>query len=643
MTVADGRRRRALVLGTSFAGYLALSLLLWWHVWSGHPSAVTLCGCEDPSLSVWFLEWPAYALAHGHNPFYSTALFHPAGINLLSNTGMLAVGVPLAPVTWLFGPVASFNVASTLGPPLTALAMCWLLLRWVDWWPAAVVGGLVFGFSPFVLANLAVGHLDLVVLPLVPLAAGALDEIVVRQRRSSLWVGAALGLVLVAQFFVSTEVLVMVVGAAVAGLVLVVVYAAVFARPELAARAPHALAGLGVAVGVSAVLLAYPAWFALEGPAHLSGLVWPSAGGGTGVIGSGPVVVADLLRLRHMSPSALRFFAGYQGPGLPEPEYLGVFLPAAVVVGLAAWWRNRRLWFLAVLGLLALVVGLGHQRYWTPWRVVARLALVQNVVPVRLMVVVTWCAAAALAVVMAAVRERVGRLAGAGDRGRGRTGAWAGGLCGLAVAAVALLPLAGAEAGNVPLTTEGISVPPWFTVAAPHLPPHRVVLTFPLPVTGGSAMTWQAVDGLHFALATGAGPESVASRAGAERAGLAVLTAAGSLFWTLPPPTGQNVTAVRRALAGWGVTDVVVPAPSELVPASERAAPTAWALGLLTLAVGRPPVYADGAWVWSAVRTPSSRRTIPAAAFDACTAAGRLDRTTRLGVPECVLASSTPA
>ena len=115
--------------------------------------------------------------------------------------------------------------------------MCWLLLRWVDWWPAAVVGGLVFGFSPFVLANLAVGHLDLVVLALVPLAAGALDELVVRQRRSPLWVGAALGLVLVVQFFVSTEVLVMVVGAAVAGLVLVVVYAAVFARAR--ARRPR--------------------------------------------------------------------------------------------------------------------------------------------------------------------------------------------------------------------------------------------------------------------------------------------------------------------------------------------------------------------------------------------------------------------
>ena len=123
-----------------------------------------------------------------------------------------------------------------------------------------------------------------------------------------------------------------------------------------------------------------------------------------------------------------------------------------------------------------------------------------------------------------------------------------------------------------------------------------------------------------------------------------MLTAAGSLFWTLPPPTGQNVTAVRRALAGWGVTDVVVPAPSELVPASERAAPTAWALGLLTLAVGRPPVYADGA---VGVERGAARRRpgapSPRPAFDACTAAGRLDRTTRLGVPECVLASSAPA
>ena len=97
---------------------------------------------------------------------------------------MLAVGIPLAPVTWLFGPVATLNVASTLGPALSALAMFWLLRRWVRWTPAAFVGGLVFGFSPFVFVNLAGGHLMTGVLVLVPLMVGCLDELLVRQRHS---------------------------------------------------------------------------------------------------------------------------------------------------------------------------------------------------------------------------------------------------------------------------------------------------------------------------------------------------------------------------------------------------------------------------------------------------------------------------
>ena len=122
---SDGRRRPrwpgAKVLSLALVVYLVIAVVVWWHVWSSHPSSVTTCACDDPSLFVWFLEWPAFALAHGHNPFYSTALFHPTGVNLLSNTGVLALGVPLAPVTWLFGPVATLNVASTLAVSYTHL------------------------------------------------------------------------------------------------------------------------------------------------------------------------------------------------------------------------------------------------------------------------------------------------------------------------------------------------------------------------------------------------------------------------------------------------------------------------------------------------------------------------------------------
>ena len=77
--------------------------MLWWGVWSTHPSTTTTCGCGDAARFLWFFEWPAYALTHGHSPLYSTWLFHPTGINLLNDTSVLALGVVLTPVTWRSG------------------------------------------------------------------------------------------------------------------------------------------------------------------------------------------------------------------------------------------------------------------------------------------------------------------------------------------------------------------------------------------------------------------------------------------------------------------------------------------------------------------------------------------------------------
>ena len=47
----------------------------------------------------------------------------PHGINLLANTSVLALGVPLAPVTWLGGPVLTQNVALLLAVPVAVVAM----------------------------------------------------------------------------------------------------------------------------------------------------------------------------------------------------------------------------------------------------------------------------------------------------------------------------------------------------------------------------------------------------------------------------------------------------------------------------------------------------------------------------------------
>jgi hypothetical protein len=179
-----------------------LALIVWWHVWSSHPTSTTTCGCGDSSLFTWFLEWPAYAISHGLNPLYSTAMFHPTGINLLSNTAEVGIGVVLAPVTWLFGPVATLNVALTLSPFLSALAMYALLRRWVSWSPAAFVGGLLYGFSPFVLLSLTDGHLMLGTAFVPPLLVACLDEALVRQRQRPVVIGLVTGLLVAVQFLI---------------------------------------------------------------------------------------------------------------------------------------------------------------------------------------------------------------------------------------------------------------------------------------------------------------------------------------------------------------------------------------------------------------------------------------------------------
>src|SRR5271169_3129525 len=108
-------------------------------------------------------------------------------------------------------------------------------------------------------------------LALLPVMLACFDELLVRQRRSPWWVGAALGLVMVVEFFISTEVLVIVALATVIGIALLVVAGVVGRAGDLAARAGHAGRGLALAGGLAVALLAYPTWFALAGPAHLSG------------------------------------------------------------------------------------------------------------------------------------------------------------------------------------------------------------------------------------------------------------------------------------------------------------------------------------------------------------------------------------
>ena len=595
-------------------GYLALSVALWWQVWSTHPTAVTTCGCGDTSLFTWFLEWPAYALAHGMNPLYSTHLFHPGGINLLSNTAEVGLGIVLAPVTWAFGPIATLNVALTLSPALSGLAMYVLLRRWVSWAPAAFVGGLLYGFSPFVVVSLTDAHLMLGMAAVPPLLVLCLDELLIRQRWRWWVTGLAIGGLAFVQFFLGTELLVLTLIMAAIGALVLVAAAAVFRRDALAARWPYALRAGAAAAAGSAVLLAWPAWFALDGPAHLSGSIWGSTllsyGGTTfGYFVHPMAASAKVTALTHQ-------VGGYQAPSL-SGQYLGIGLVAVLAVGLIVWHRDLRLWFLAALGLVSALFSVGLAFHsWTLWRLLVRAPLMENVVPSRFVLFVYLCGGAMLGIVI----DHVWRsLAGRPPRATGRS--VLGWCAGLVVAAIALVPLVVYFADGLPLTAVPVQLPEWFAKVAPDLPADQVLLVFPFAFRQ-SNMTWQAVDRMQYAMAGGGGPNSLLSRAGAEETGdryLANISFAGGSQDIVP----GEIEAVRRALDGWGVTGVVLPDP-KVLSAYDRAFAVRSIVVLMTAATGQVPEYRAHAWVWMGVDHAPPPASPTAAQLATC-AAGPAD------------------
>jgi len=565
--------------------YLALGVVLWVRAWAEGASTHTLCGCGDPALFLWFFQWPATALAHGENPFYSTALFHPTGINLLAQTSVTGLSLPLVPVTWIWGPVASLNVASTITPALTAFTAFVVVRRWAPWTPAAFLAGLLYGFSPFVLSSLEFAHLMTAALMLLPLILAVLDEILIRQRHGAVGAGLLLGLLLFAQFFLSSELLAITAVVVVVGIVALVAAALVTDRDGLRRQAPHSAEALAVGLGLSAVLLAWPVWFALDGPAHLSGLVWPNISKLGGFLPSSFVTTAYPSR-------SIIFLAlgGYEGAPLASAAYLGWSFLAVLVAGALTFWRDRRLWFFGfVLALCVACSLVARPGQWEPSRIFSKIPVIENIIEQRFMAIGFLAAAVLLAIIL----DRVHALA---PDWRGVAGA-------LAAACVALVPLAVTFGPHLPFTMGPVVLPRWYTEVAPTLPAGRVLLSYPAPFSGlQSAMAWQAVNRMHYSQAGGGGPQGTASRAGSAAYGFSLLGRLGfGVGKPMPAGTPAQFAAVRHALAVWEV-DTVVIATNPAAPALQQGRDPTYAAAYMTAALGRPPTIQAGAWVWDHVQ-----------------------------------------
>ena len=610
------------------------AVVLWWHIWSGHPASMLTCGCGDPGQQVWFTAWPAYALAHGHSLIFSGAVNVPDGANLMSNTSGTLVGAVLSPVTWTAGPIAATNVALTLTPALNAWA-CFVALRpFVRWRPGAVVGGLVFGYSSAVVTALLFGHVSVTMLVVPPLLFTLLHEIVIRQEHSVLADGLALAALLVVQFLISPEVWVMCMLLALVGILAV----CVVGWRQVRVRAEHALPALGLGAGIAAVLLAYPAWFGLAGPQAVTGVLFtlaPLSGAPlSGLILPGPFAFHRTAFVR---------FGGYFGSNGPPPDYLGTGV-VAVAAALVVARRRPVVWLLLLLGAVSVWLELGSYlngappswaHAWLPWRYLSELPLLKEILPDQFGMFVALFVAFVLAIGLdafaAGLRQRYGTAARR-DPGRA-TIAWS---ATVLVGLLALVPVF--VTVDVPLTVQSVRLPAYMANVAPTLPSGTVLLTIPFAVSGVSEpMVWQAVDDMHFRLAGAAlktpnqfgGPVGQGAPGSARR----ILTDLSIPGAPLPVGTPAQLIQVRGALETWRVNRVVISGPSR---------DPIFASGFFTMALGFGPTYVDGAYVWQLPPGPLATTPAVGASLFFCRVAA--ESPAALGNPyamsQCVLAAA---
>lgn len=461
--------RRLLAPAAALLLYLGLSIALLSGTLTGG-TGVTVGGTADPGQFIWYLAWLPFALAHHLNPLVTAYLRAPRGANLMWNTPVTFPALVLSPVTVLLGPLATYNVLAVLGFTLSSWCAYLAVRRYTGAAIPAVAGGLIYGFSPYMLAQSA-GHTNLELAMFPPLALLLCDEILVRQRRSPWLLGGLLGFAAAAQLLTSSEMLAITAILAVPALLL----AGIWHRALLRERWTYAVRAMGMALIVFAVLSAFPLAIEFLGPRRPQG-----------VFQTPDYYVATLRNF--VMPTSRQWLAVPGRAASPDSSaYVGIPLLAVAVVTLV-WLRRRAVVWAAILTVAAGMVfslggylGLRGARTGIPlpWLVFDHLPLTDQILPIRVMDI----AYLGLALLVGVVLDRALRW-------RRPASVLTAGLA-AALVAVSLWP-------STPYPSNHWRIPAFFSNgAAAAIAPGSIVY-MPPDKRNLEALVWQAVAGMRF-------------------------------------------------------------------------------------------------------------------------------------------------
>ena len=457
--------------------YTVLSLAIFGRGFGSGLSSKYLGTNTDPYAFFWFIAWWPYAIAHHLNPLFTSLLWAPQGTSLAWATPIPLPSILIAPFEHFAGPIAAYNVLC-LAAPIAAAFSAFLLCRWIThkFWPS-ILGGLIFGFSPYMLGQM-LGHVDLVMVFPVPLAALVVLKRFDGELRDRGY-ALALAAILVAQFLCFPEIFAtMTVFGGVAFALAILIWPE---RPRVAALAAPTLAAYALAT-----LILSPYLYAMLRAGAPSGPIYPLS-----------MYSADLLNLIVPERTALlgavaplravsRHFAGFW------IEHGACFGIPLLVIAEAYRRRNWRApaCKIAVLTLAAIIIASlgpvltvgGVAVLPMPWALATHAPLICNALPVRFAMY-----GFLLLAIIAALWFSSEHTAAAAKI--------------VAAAAIAITMMPRLDAG---FWTSPVREPALFTGGSWRvlIAPESIIL--PLPYEHkGTSMLWQASADMNFRMASG--------------------------------------------------------------------------------------------------------------------------------------------
>ncbi|MEU6765295.1 dolichyl-phosphate beta-glucosyltransferase [Streptomyces sp. NPDC046853] len=527
---------------------------------------------QDQNQWEWFFAVTADNVRHLHNPLFTTLQNAPDGVNLMANTVMLGLSVPFAPVTWLFGPAVALNAAMTLGLAATGVAWYWLIRkRLVRHRGAAVVGAALAAFAPPMISH-AHAHPNFMVLFMIPLIIDRALRLCegTRVRRD----GVVLGLFTTYQIFLGEEPLLL---AAMGMLLFAAAYG--FVRRDVARDAFRPLArGLGVAVAVTAPLVAFPLYWQFFGPQSYASVLHGDNAGNS------PLALLSFAE-RSLAGSEETANALAQNP-TEQNAFYGWPLVALAFAIVVRFWERAVVKALAFTAVAAALLSLGPKFRIPltdivlpgPWAPLAHAPLFESVIESRVAMV----CAPALGMLLALALARLL----APERPMTATR-----YAGVAAVALALLPIVPA-----PLRAVEREQAPAFIADGTwrkYLGEGESLVPVPLPdPAAATALHWQTTADLGFSLPGGYfngpwGPERIGIYGASPRNTSNLLRDVRD-SGRAPKLTDAWREAAREDLAYWKAGVLV------LAPQPHDAALRETVEQLLD----RPGKWVDGVWIW---------------------------------------------